>query len=539
MAELPVRAPLGSSTSPSSLAAGYNPQMYANFKILVLVMVVAAIVFALGKPVATRFMTAEDFARRRNLWLFLCAASFIAPSMWLYVLVAAPVIFVVGKRDSNPVAVYLFVLLAVPPLRVEIPTLGLIGQLFPMDHLRLLSLALLLPIAFRVSNYKVPYGSIESQATKQWITVDRVLLAYLALQLLLILPYGSFTSVARRVVLLVIDVGLPYFVVSRACRSREMIAEAMASFVVAAAVLVPLEVFEFFRGNMLFAGIGVQWEAGDMYFPLHRGPFLRAQTTAGHSIFMGYFMAMAIGMWLYLKAWVTSSALRWLGTLTLLAGLVVPLARGPWLGAIAVFFAYTALGPDAVKRSLKGSAVVAALIMVVAVSPWRSELVDYLPFVGTVDAHTVDFRERLATASWTLIQQNPFFGSFRYLGSLEEFRTGEGIIDLVNTYAIVALTYGLVGLTLFLAVFMVSIWKAFRVARLLKVQDPAASLMGTALIACIIGTLLVLATTSFLHAMPYFTWTLLGLTFAYVRCVAGDMLRPVHSQVHEVRAHAI
>jgi hypothetical protein len=57
------------------------------------------------------------------------------------------------------------------------------------------------------------------------------LLAYLALQVLVLLPYVSMTASMRQIVLLAIDVGLPYFVLSRACRNREIIAEAMAAFV--------------------------------------------------------------------------------------------------------------------------------------------------------------------------------------------------------------------------------------------------------------------------------------------------------------------
>ena len=494
--------------------------MFFNYKAFLLVLVVALVVFAAGSGVFSRFMAPEDYRRRRNLWLWLFGASFIAPSIWLYVLVAAPAVLIASKKDPNPVAMYLFVLLAVPPVRVQIPTLGVIGQVFPMDHPRLLSLTLLLPLAFRLGG-RAPVGNEEgSPAQSRLAFVDMLVLAFMGLQLMLVLPFDSATSAARRIFLMFLDNALPYFVVSRACRSRATIVEALASFVIALVVLVPLEVFEFFKGWMLFAVVGEQWQAQDMYFPLHRGPFLRAQTTAGHSIFMGYFAAMALGMWLYLQGWVEHKRARWLLTLTLFAGLVVPLARGPWLGAVAVAFVYFAFGPGEAKRSFKGVAVIGAVLAAIAMSPWGNELVEYLPFVGSVDAHTVAFREQLATASWSLILQNPVFGSFQYLSYLEEFRTGEGIIDLVNTYAIVALTYGLVGAGIFVAIFVVSSLKTFGVVRQLAPYDIDAALLGVVLVACIVGTMLVLATTSFLHAMPYFVWSLLGLTFAYGRCTA-------------------
>jgi hypothetical protein len=494
--------------------------MPVNYKTYVLVTLVALVVFTIGKPLFTRFMTAEDFARRRNLWLWLSATSFLAPSMWLYLLLAAPAILFASRRDPNPLAMYFFVLLAVPPVRVDIPTFGLIGKVFAMDHPRLLSLALLLPLALRLGSERSRWGEPEAGAGVDNPTkaVDLLLLGYLALQVALLLPYDSATSLVRRVLLLGIDIALPYFVVSRACRSRAMIADAMASFVTAMAVLVPLAVVEFVRGWMLFAIIGEQWDAARLYFPLHRGSFLRAQTTAGHSIFFGYFMAMALGMWLYLQGrGAVGAGWRWLCGITLMGGLIVALARGPWVGAVAIVLVYLALGPNASSRTIKGISAIAAVAGIALVSPWGDSIIDFLPFIGTVDEHTVTYRQQLAAGSWLLIQQNPLLGSPFFLQSMEEFRTGEGIIDLVNTYAIVALSFGMVGLSLFVGVFLLVAWKAFRVVRRLAPFDPDASVMGATMIACIAGTLVVLATTSFLHSMPYMAWAFVGLTAAYVR----------------------
>ena len=510
--------------------------MSAQYTALILVMIVSAIVLVVGKPLFTRFMAVKDFRRRRNFWLVLTAAAFLAPSIWLYVLVAAPVLIYGARKDPNPAALYLFLLLAVPPLRVQIPTLDLIGQIFPMDHLRLLSLALLLPVALRLrAGRTAPFAPADPTPGVHAITVvDLLLLAYLALQVLVLLPYVSMTTSMRQIVLLAIDVALPYFVLSRACRNREMIAEAMAAFVMAVVVLVPLAVFEFFWGWMLYAGIGNEWGADRIYFPLHRGDFLRALTTAGHSINLGSFMAVAFGMWLYLQGRCSSPIWRWLGFLTLLTGLVVTLARGPWVGAVAILFFYLSLGPRAGSRLLQGLAVAGGLFAVVLVSPWSAQIIDYLPFAGTIDSNTIVMRQHLAEGAWVLIQQNPIFGSPYFLASMEAFRTGEGIIDLVNTYAAVALSLGLAGLGLFVGIFVALLWKAGRVVRELAGSDPDFSLMGAALIACIVGTLIVIATTSFQLALPSVTWALVGLTLAYVRLPAPRVLAtfrvaPVHT----------
>ena len=64
--------------------------MPAQYTALLIVIFVSVVVLMIGKPVFTRFMTAEDFGRRRNIWLALTAASFLAPNIWVYVLIAAP-----------------------------------------------------------------------------------------------------------------------------------------------------------------------------------------------------------------------------------------------------------------------------------------------------------------------------------------------------------------------------------------------------------------------------------------------------------------
>ena len=498
-----------------------------SLKACILVITVAIVVFAIGKPLFMRFISAEDFARRRNLWLLLVSASFLAPNIWLYILVAVPAIVIATSRDSNPAALYLFVLLAVPPVRVEIPTLGLVGQVFAIDHPRLLSIALLLPVAFTLrqkNHLEAATQRAPGSPSSAWSLIDALLVSFVVLQVVLILPYDSFTSLARRAVLLGLDILLPYFVISRLCRTRGRITEAMAAFVLAMVVLTPLAIYEFFRGWMIFAIVGEDWNAGHMYFPLYRGPFLRAQATAGHSIFLGYFMAMALGMWLYLQRAVPlQKGWRWLCSLGLLAGLIVSLSRGPWVGAAAMLVTFLVLGPNARSRSLRGAALAAAVVGALVLSPWGSDVAQYLPFVGSIDEHTVVYRQQLAMASWSLIQQNPFFGSFSFLKNLEEFRTGEGIIDLVNTYAIVGLTYGLVGVALFVSVFLAAMWKMTRLVRQLAATDADVASLGSAMVACVAGTLLILATTSFLHSMPYFVWAFVGFADAYVRSVSEEL----------------
>ena len=89
-------------------------------------------------------------------------------------------------------------------------------------------------------------------------------------------------------------------------------------------------------------------------------------------------------------------------------------------------------------------------------SPAGRTIIDYLPFVGTVDAGTVTYRERLFDISIEVIKQNPVLGAadVMQLPVMQQLRQGAGIIDIVNTYLLVALVTGLVGLSLFAGFFI-------------------------------------------------------------------------------------
>src|SRR5271156_395142 len=112
--------------------------MLGNIKALIVVLAIAATVFHLAKPIALRFMSGEDFARRRFVWFVLTAVFFVSPNFWLYTLVAIPMLVWANRKESNPIALYLLLLHVIPPLSVNIPILGNNG-LFPLDNYGLLA----------------------------------------------------------------------------------------------------------------------------------------------------------------------------------------------------------------------------------------------------------------------------------------------------------------------------------------------------------------------------------------------------------------
>lgn len=491
--------------------------MLTNLKALVVVLGLAVIVFTLLKPLCLRYMVAEDFARRRNVWYVLTVTAFLSPNFWLYAVVAMPLLFWAGRKDSNPAGLYMLTMHVIPPLAFYIPVVG-INQLFDLNQYRILSLAVLLPVAWRLRQ-SARDGTREGRFTLG----DGLLLAYFVLQLVLFVPYESITHTMRRAFLFGIDALLLYYVLSRDCTERWKVADTIAGFTLAAAIATPIALFEAMRGWLLYQGLGFAWGDPISWAYLMRGEMLRAQVSAGHSIALGFLLASAFCFWLYLRRAAGSAAVSLIGIGWLWGGLVAAYARAPWLAALVMFFVYAGLGPDAMSRVTRATLSFAVLSALVLASPIGERVIDSLPFIGTLDAGNIEYRQELATVSWQLIQQNPYFGNPFVMQEMEGLRQGQGIIDLVNSYASVALFYGLVGLTLLLGFFVCGLWAAFRAVKLTARTDADASFLGAALVACMIGILAIMATSSFRGGLAQMFWAMGGLSIGYATAVRREM----------------
>jgi len=488
-------------------------------KALIVVLVIGTIVFRIAKPIALQFSAEQDFLRRRNVWFALTVTAFLSPSFWLYVLVATPLFAWAGRKDSNPVALYLLLLHVIPFTPVEIPIAG-INALFPLDNYRLLSLCVLIPTALRLRH------STDGLRIRGLTAMDALLLCYGALQIAFFIPPDlpnhvilpdSFTNALRRAFLFFIDVYVLYFVVSRSCSSRRAIVEAQAAFCLSGVLMASVALFETLRHWLLYVDIATRWTNDTSFaFYLTRGNALRAEATTGNALVLGYLLAIAYGFWLYLRLHLKPKQPKMAVTLILWLGLLATYSRGPWIGALVIFFIFAALGPRAFSGLFKAGAVVAVVGGVVALSPLGEQIISVLPFMGgTIDSGSVAYRLEVTQRVWELIQANPIFGDHRPWIKMEDLRQGFGIIDLVNSYAQIALYYGLCGLSLFVGFILVGLSKTYLFARTLMSSDPDLASLGACITACILGTLLMISSNSFELGLVKMYYVLAGLAAAY------------------------
>lgn len=485
--------------------------MPEHLKTLGVILFLATLVFVFSKrPACAVAIPESDFARRRNLWFAITLTVFLAHNFWLFVIAVGALLLATTAREPNKAALYFLLLFAVPPIQAEITGLGIIRYFFAIDYLRLLSLTILLPAFFVLRKRAVSEGVKHHPA-------DLLLAAYLILNLLLQLSVDTFTNTLRHAFYMFIDVVLPYYVVSRSLREMQAFREVLMSLLVAALLLALVGGFETARHWLLYSpledSLGVQWGYGSY---LERDDSLRAQASTGQPIVLGYIMAVALGAMLFLKKSIPNHLSWLLGMALVLIGLVVPLSRGPWIGAAVLVLIFAATGPKAFSRlSLIGLAGLVAIPIALA-TPAGEKIIKYLPFIGSVDDETVTYRQLLIEVSLDIIEANPLFGSFDFLLFLEELRQGQGIIDLVNSYLNITLASGLVGLSLFAGFFGVILLSIRKNMRALDASDER-HLLGRAILAMLIGILVIIFTVSSINVIPIIYWAMAGLGVAYLR----------------------
>jgi hypothetical protein len=295
-------------------------------------------------------------------------------------------------------------------------------------------------------------------------------------------------------------------------------------------VMAPVESF---KGWLLYDGLrsALGVPLADLGTYILRGDegALRANGSVGNSIVLGYVMMIALVLYLHIAPVMRDRTYMLLGAAALAAGLVAALSRGPWVGAAAGLVIALAIGPRAVLRLFYALATVLVLFVCAWLLPGGDKLVDFLPFIGSVDEGSVTYRQRLVEISMGVFWNSPVFGALDYLSNpvMEELRQGQGIIDMVNSYLAVALPYGAIGLALFCAPFVWALW-ACRVAMAGRSRSaPEAFRLGRVLVGAMIAMLITIATVSSISVVAPIYWLLAGLCVGYGRIQSMPVAVPV------------
>ena len=493
--------------------------MPEHLRALVVILALATAVFAFARaPACALASTTRDFERRCGLWFGITLAAFLAHNFWIFILVASMLLLFAIPREPNKLAMFFFLLFAVPPFSAEITGLGVIRYVFDINYPRLLALAVLLPAFLFL--WKQPDSDRFGR-----LLPDKLIAGYIILQFILMLSATTFTNTLRfGAFYAFIDIFLPYYVASRSLKNLQGFRDALMAFAVAALVLSVIGAFEFAKHWLLYSylddALGVRWEYGH-YLARGAGGSLRAEGSAGQPIALGYVVAVAMGLFLYLRKSVPNLMAWILGLLLLILGLISPVSRGPWVGAAAMLLVFIAIGPSPARSFAKLTLLSAIILPVLLVSSAGEKIIDLLPFVGTVELSNITYRQRFTEISIQFIMQHPFFGAYDYIYAPEmDVLKPQGLLDTLNVFLTVGLGSGLVGLSLFAGFFIAVAVGIFKRMRSLADRNDELYLLGRALFCTLLGIVIILNTVSPITIIPVVYWSVAGVGVAYARMLA-------------------
>ena len=450
------------------------------------------------------------------IWLAVTAAAFISPSPFVYMgFLASVCFFCCGKDEQNKVLGFFLLLPAVhASVGYEIP--GLVPGVrywFFLNHARGLILFILLPLFFRI------------MAAPSWrnrlvlaMPTDKYMLAYLVLLSGLCFRAPTLTEIFRQIMLKWVDIFLPYYVISRSIRDERSLRHVFWAILLSSGFLSAAGLFEEVKKWDPYGATGAL--GGRTFFgSMGRMGILRVQTTFGQPIAFGFFLMIGIaGIFLFWRDLRKKLFPALVLVLLVFLALLLTVSRGPWVGAVAfVVLWFLTLQLSKKMRflvMLVGAGL--ALLPFFLGTPLGRKVIQALPYIGTQEQETVDYREQLWTIGFDTAKKNPWFGSsaFREDEELKQLEVG-GLIDVTNTYLQVALASGFTGLFLFGMIFLsllLRLLKAFRSAQ----DDIGYREAGRTLFCLTVALLVVLATVSSISYIPYYYWSFVGLSAGYL-----------------------
>jgi O-antigen ligase len=479
-------------------------------------------VFWFARPAVTeRAMTPEAYATRRNLWLACVFTAFFSFNFWIFITLAGAILFVAARRDKSPLALYCMLLFAIPNYTLQVPGFGIVNFLFDIHYARVLSLVILLPLALKLR-------AANATSSGRTRLPDACVALYIVVNFVIQALDDTLTNSLRSSFYSLTDIWLPYYVASRALTSFEEYRAVASAFLISVAIMAAIAAFETSRFWLLYNALRYALDAPPpllLYLTRGAGGLLRAKAATNQPIVLGYQMMIAISLFTFLRFETIRTKTMWLAGGCLVAGLVASLSRGPWVGTAIALLLVVALGPGKGKRIVWSAGAVMAALVVLAISPFGRTLLEYLPFVGSVEAENVDYRFTLWEISLDVARLHPWFGDQFFMRNpmMEPLRQGQGIIDVTNSYLQVLLAHGAVGLALFIVPFI----SALRAARRLQLAaiangDEHVERLGRALLATVVGIMVTIATVSSIDTIPTLYWVVIGLCVGTTRAFYSE-----------------
>jgi O-antigen ligase len=487
--------------------------MPETLKALFVVLVIATAVFVLfSKPMVLFGVDKDRITVRAKAYLFCLIGMFLTGDFWIASIVLLLAMHWASKTETNPLALYLMFILGLPNPNAFVSGLGVFGHLIEVTPHRYAAALILLPEAFKIYKRK--------QCLKAPLAVPQKFhLCYLFLLFFLTLDAGTFLGVVRGAVLYpIFDALLIIYVAANTMHERKRLWDFLATFVFMILVVAAIAVFEANRHWLLFSTAShslLSYMSTGTAYLLRDDSLLRAMGPAAHPIVLGYLIMIALLVVLGSLGRASFSA-TFLILGILIAGSVATVSRGPWVGIGCGVLVLCIVSCYRKMILLCTSATILCLVLLALFTERGKVIVSFLPFFGTVETGSIDYRERLVEIAFNVASQNPFFGAYDFLlrPEMEEMRQGQGIIDIVNTYVAVVLFSGLTGLFFFVGSFASALYCSLKSVNGRGNKYDEMAIASQIVAACIVAILVTIYTVSSIGTIPNTYWAFIGVSVA-------------------------
>ncbi|MCL4551957.1 MAG: hypothetical protein M1305_00150 [Candidatus Marsarchaeota archaeon] len=431
-------------------------------------------------------------------------------SVWL---IAVPPLLLGGIAFATyypvPALIAYLYVLALTPQYVGLD----LRPLLPLNASRAVGLLVFTGLTLRVG-----YSLLFSRKSDSHPLLKYLLFFWLAVSVLpgITVPI-TLTGQIRASFLFTLDNLAPCFFIAYFIRTEKDQDLLVSNLLLAGAFVAVLGVLEFATGNNLFVNLGPQLPWAEAWTgTLTRGGLPRAEVNFGHPISLGRYFALLIPF--AMQRFSTAAAIRkWVlyGLLSslLALGLVTALSGGPLWGAMLAVAVFLLLSPRNILLPVLSA--VGVLILITVFTLPGNAIQDVLgAFFGQNSAAAPDVSANIAGRVMLLdviqydLPRSPWFG-FGTVDAIPNLLMLVPNGDVVNTYVLYLVQYGVVGLTSFMLILFWCLRSL--IVRLRSSQEPQLRIVTIALFAGFLGQALISFGVSPVGVGAQFFWVLIGL----------------------------
>ena len=360
--------------------------------------------------------------------------------------------------------------------------------------------------------------------------MDRYLLFFVLLTGMMSIRDLPFTSMMRSTVDHILLVFVPYIAISRSLKTLDDVDLAIKSAFVGVVILAVIGAISTVFSWNYYAQLAES--ISHKIYTEFRNGFLRIYATV-NGMLLGFLMGVGIACVLYVRAERRLPMLYAGGLIALFAAVTfVTGARGGWMAAIVtsgLFAFFLKSGRLMRKAALAGMALSVAVGFMLVFK--ESDVIS--------DQYgTFAYRAELLRTSIEQIADRPLFGQvdFRESPRFAHLIQGEGIVDVVNGYLQVVLTYGLISFALFLGAQVAALRGGLKTIALFDGERGTGDAIRMRRIAILltaahIGFLALIMTVSAMSLAWHYCYLIVALSVATTRMAAAAQSAPVGASV--------